>query len=242
MSKSFINSIFQEGGELTKSEKVKALDEISKAINKKMKIIEHNLPIKLKLNKLPESNNDCIPKKIGIQSFAQISGPFNGQIPFYTTAEMPTYSPAIVGMGVGLGFPLNQYGQYGQLSPFGPFVGVQGLAINPFGTTADKLDERLKKAKETLTTIINIRNEFTKLKDKYPPPDAKGEAKDAEGEAKDAEGEAKDAKGDDKDAWFEYVKKNFNPDLKKKFDWVDMGDDKTDDDLLKNIDDILTTD
>lgn len=233
MSKSFINSIFQEGGELTKSEKVKALDEISKAINKKMKIIEHNLFIKLKLNKLPESNNDCIPKKIGIQSFAQISGPFNGQIPFYTTAEMPTYSPAIVGMGmgvgvgVGLGFPLNQYGQYGQLSPFGPFVGVQGLAINPFGTTADKLDERLKKAKETLTTIINIRNEFTRLKDEFPPPDAEGEAKDAEG---------------DDDAWFEYLKKNFNPDLKKKFDWVDMGDDKTDDDLLKNIDDILTTD
>jgi hypothetical protein len=151
MSKSFINTIFQEGGELTKSEKVKALNEISKAINKKMKIIEFDYAIKLKLNKLPENNDDCIPKRIGIQSFAQINGPIKGQIPFYTTTEiaMPSFS------SVSTGYPL---------TPFGPFIGVQGLAINPFGTTADRLDDRLKKAKETLTKIIEIRTELEIIK------------------------------------------------------------------------------
>lgn len=192
MSKSFINSIFQEGGELTKDEKVKALNEISKAINKKMKIIEYDYAIKLKLNKLPESNEDCIPKKIGIQSFAQINGPIRGQIPFYTTVEMPTPSFSTMTTGV-------------PLTPFGPFVGIQGLAINPFGTTADKLDERLKKAKDTLTKIIEIRTELEALK--------------AEGK------KCTDSKET----------------LKKYFDCVDLKD-EIDDELMKRIEEILTTD
>jgi len=149
MSKSFINTIIQNGGELSDSKKVEALNIISKVINKKMKIIEYKYGIQLKLNKLPESNADCIPKKIGIQSFAQINGPFRGQIPLYTTTEIPMPSISNVTTGV-------------PLTPFGPFIGVQGLAINPFGTTADKLDERLKKADETLTKLLEIRNELEK--------------------------------------------------------------------------------
>jgi hypothetical protein len=151
MSKSFINTIIQNGGELTDSKKVEALNIISKAINKKMKIIEYKYGIQIKLNKLPESNADCIPKKIGIQSFAQINGPFRGQIPFYTTTEIAMPSISTVTTGV-------------PLTPFGPFIGVQGLAINPFGTTADKLDERLKKADETLTKLLEIRTELEKKK------------------------------------------------------------------------------
>lgn len=192
MSKSFINSIFQEGGELTKEEKVKVLNEISKAINKKMKIIEYDFKIKLKLNKLSESNDDCIPKKIGIQSFAQINGPIRGQIPFYTTAEIAMPSISTVTTGV-------------PLTPFGPFVGIQGLAINPFGTTADKLDERLKKAKETLTKIIEIRTELEALKAEDKP--------------------CKDSKES----------------VKKYFDCVDLND-ETDEELMKKIEEILTTD
>lgn len=192
MSKSFINSIFQEGGELSKEEKVKALDEISKAINKKMKIIEYEFKIKLKFNKLSESNDDCIPKKIGIQSFAQINGPIKGQIPFYTTAEiaMPSYFPMTAGV---------------PLTPFGPFVGIQGLAINPYGTTADKLDERLKKAKETLTKIIEIRSELETLKAEDKP--------------------CTDSKS-------------------KYFDCIDLKEDKdnADEELMKKIEEILTTD
>lgn len=194
MLKSFINTIFQEGGELTKEEKVKALNEISKAINKKMKIIEYDYAIKLKLNKLSEDNDDCIPKKIGIQSFAQINGPIKGQIPIYTTAEiaMPSYSTVTTGIPLG---------------PFGPYVGIQGLAINPFGTTADKLDERLKKAKETLTKIIEVRTKLEELK---------------------AEGKGC-ADIDSKE------------DIKKYFDCVDLKD-ETDDELMKKIEAILTTD
>lgn len=192
MSKSFINSIFQEGGELTKEEKVKALNEISKAINKKMKIIEYDFKIKLKLNKLSESNDDCIPKKIGIQSFAQINGPIKGQIPFYTTTEIAM--PSISTMTTGV-----------PLTPFGPFVGIQGLAINPFGTTADKLDERLKKAKETLTKIIEIRAELEALRTEGKPC------------------------SDSKET------------VKKYFDCVDLKD-ETDEELMKKIEEILTTD
>lgn len=151
MSKSFINTIIQNGGELTNSQKVEALNIISKAINQKMKIIEYKYGIQLKLNKLPESNADCIPKKIGIQSFAQINGPFRGQIPLYTTTEIAMPSISTVTTGV-------------PLTPFGPFVGVQGLAINPFGTTADKLDERIKKADETLKKLKEIKNGLEKNK------------------------------------------------------------------------------
>lgn len=191
MSKLFINAIFQEGGELSKSDKVKALNEISKAINKKMKIIEYDYGIKLKLNKLSESNDDCIPRRIGIQSFAQINGPIKGQIPFYTTAEIPTLSYSAIASGI----------------PLTPFIGIQSLAINPFGTTADKLDDRLKKAKETLTKIIEIRTKLDALK--------------ADGKKCD-EIDSKD-------------------DIKKYFECVDLND-ETDDDILKKIDDILTTD
>lgn len=152
MSKSFINTIYQEGGELSKLEKVKVLNEISKAINKKMKIIEFDYGIKLKFNKLPENNEDCIPKKIGIQSYAQINGPIKGHIPFYTEISAPIM-PTITTVTSSV-----------PLTPFGPFVGIQSLAINPFGTTADRLDERLKKAKETLEKIIEIRTSFKTLK------------------------------------------------------------------------------
>lgn len=202
MSKSFINVILQKGngnenGKLCKADKVKALNEISKAINNKMKKLEYEYKIKFKLNKLPESNEDCIPKRIGIQSFAQINGPIRGQIPIYTTAEIAMPSISTVDMGV-------------PLTPFGPFVGVQGLAINPFGTTADRLNERIKKAQDTIEKVIEIKKAF---EDKLPN------------------------NNNDNTPCEEIINKN--PDLKKYVDCVKFGDEIDEEELKKRIDLII---
>lgn len=154
MSKLFINTIIQYGGELSDSDKVTILNVASKHINKKMKILEYTYGIQLKLNKLQENNSDCVPRRIGIQTFAQIEGPIQGQIPFYTTTELAVPSVSAVTTGV-------------PLTPYGPIVGVPGLAINPFGSRSDLLKERIEKAIETLSKLKKISNklEATKCED-----------------------------------------------------------------------------
>lgn len=152
MSKLFINAIIQHGGKLSESEKISVLDVVSKHINKKMRIIEYKYGIKLKFPKLPENNSDCARRKIGIQTMVNVDGPIKGTMPIYTTTElpMPTISP------VSMGVPL---------TPFGPYMGVQGLAINPWGNGGNVLEERIKKAKETLEKIIKIENDLKANKD-----------------------------------------------------------------------------
>jgi hypothetical protein len=145
MSKLFIKTIIQYGGDdLSDSDKVAVLNIAAKQINKKMKIIEYKYGIQLKLKRLPESNSDCLPKKIGIQGIAQFDGPFRGQIPYYTNTEITIPSPTISAITTGV-----------PLSPFGPIVGVPSLAINPFGNT-NTLEERIKKANETLEKIVEL--------------------------------------------------------------------------------------
>lgn len=162
MSNLFINSIIQGGSSVSNEEKVKILDLVSKQINKKIKNLEYKHGVKFKFAKLPESNLDCIPRKIGIQTFAQVEGPYRGQIPIYTTAEiaMPVQVPVQVQVPVSvpyLGIPISSYG-FNQA-----YMGVPGFAISPFGQSTSTLEDRIKKAKETLEIIIKITE---KLKNK----------------------------------------------------------------------------
>ena len=150
MSKLFINTIIQHGGDLSTSDQVAVLNVIAKHINKKMKIIEYKYKIQLKFEKLPENNNDCLPKKIGIQGIAQFNGPISGQIPYYTNTEITIPSPTISQVTTGI-----------PLTPFGPIIGVPSLAINPFGNF-NKLEERIKKANENLKIIIELNTKLEK--------------------------------------------------------------------------------
>lgn len=156
MSKLFINTIIQHGGDLSEKDKISVLNIISKQINKKMKIIEYKYGIQLKLLRLPENNSDCIRKKIGIQTVAQISGPLKGQIPFYTTTELSVPTPTISTVSTGV-----------PLTPYGPIIGVPGLATNPFGNNLNKLEDRIKRANEIISILKEIENELkvSKCKD-----------------------------------------------------------------------------
>jgi hypothetical protein len=152
MSNLFIDTIIQHGGKLSDSDKVTTLNIIAKHINKKIKIIEYKYGVQIKLPKLSENNSDCLPRKIGIQTFAQIEGPIRGQIPIYTTTEVavPTQLTAVT-----TAYPI---------TPYGPYVGIPGLAINPFGQASDRLEDRIKKAEETLERIKKISEKLEKLK------------------------------------------------------------------------------
>lgn len=152
MSKLFINTIIQHGGEFTNKEKVSILDVVSKSINKKMKILEYKYGIQLKIERLPERNGDCLPKQIGIQGIAQFDGSFRGSIPYYTTTNIAIPTPTISTVTTGI-----------PLTPFGPVIGVPSLAINPFGNV-DRLDDRIKKATETLKKISELNNNLDELK------------------------------------------------------------------------------
>lgn len=154
MSKLFIDTIIQHGGDLSNKDKVSVLNIVAKHINKKMKIIEYDYKIKLKLDKLPENNSDCAPKTIGIQSIAHLNGPIKGQIPFYTTTQLAIPSPTISAANTAV-----------SLTPFGPVVGAPSLAVNPFGNSCN-LDNRIKKANETLEIIKKITLQLDKLQDK----------------------------------------------------------------------------
>lgn len=154
MSKLFIDTVIQHGGDLSNKDKVSVLNIVSKHINKKMKIIEYDYKIKLKLDKLPENNSDCMPKTVGIQSVANVNGPIKGQIPFYTTTQLAVPSPNISTVNTAV-----------PLTPFGPVVGVPSLAVNPFGNSGN-LDNRIKKANETLEIMKKITLQLDKFNNK----------------------------------------------------------------------------
>lgn len=151
MSKLFINTIVQYGGDLTNNEKVVILNTVSKHINKKMKILEYKYGIKLKLSELPTDNWECLPKSVGIQTFAQIDGPLKGQIPIYTKANLNIPTPSISPVTAGV-----------PITPFGPVVGVPAVAINPFGD-ANTFDERANRANKYLEIIAQIDNQLSNL-------------------------------------------------------------------------------
>lgn len=159
MSKLFVDTIIQHGGDLSDADKVSVLNIASKAINKKMKILEYKYGIQLKLEKLPESNADCLPKKLGIMGVAQIDGPLRGQIPYYTTTQISIPTPTLSTVTTGV-----------PISPFGPIVGVPTLAVNPFGNL-NRLDDRIKKATETLETLVKLNEKLetgVKIEDSDP--------------------------------------------------------------------------
>lgn len=151
MSKLFIDTIIQYGGKLTEAQKLPILDLVAKYINKKMKILEYKYAIQLKIPKLPEKNSDCIQRKIMIPTVTQINSNIHGQLPFYTTAQIALPTPTISTVISGV-----------PLTPYGPIVGVPSLAINPFGSSTNSLDDRIKKAEETLKILIKIDTELKK--------------------------------------------------------------------------------
>ena len=185
MSKIFIDTIIKYAKDLSDSDKVAVLDIVAKHVNKKMKKLEYEYKIKLKIDKLQENNRDCIPIKLGIQGITQIDGPFRGQIPYYTNTQIAIPSPTISTVIAGI-----------PLTPFGPILGVPGLAINPFSTSSStsSFDVRIKKVQETLEIINNLKEKLSKLGDK---------------------------KIDDKD------------ELKKYFDYVDLDEDKPEEEVYK---------
>jgi hypothetical protein len=152
MSKLFINTFVQQGGNLSDSDAVVILNTISKHINKKMKILEYKYGIDLKLERLPEDNWDSIPKKIGIQTIAQIDGPLKGQLPVYTNVDFQIPTPTISTVTTGV-----------PVTPFGPVIGVPTIAINPFGNP-NSLEDRNKKALKYLEIIKSIESQLEKLK------------------------------------------------------------------------------
>jgi hypothetical protein len=154
MSKLFINTITQYGGKPTDSEKVVILNTISKYINKKMRILEYKHAIKLKLSELPTDNWDSVPRSVGLQTFANIDGPFKGQIPIYTKTSINIPTPQIT--------PVTTAVPITPLGPIGPVVGVTGLAVNPFGIS-NTFDERVARASKYLEIIDEINTQLEQV-------------------------------------------------------------------------------
>lgn len=152
MSKLFIDTLVQYGGTLTDKDAVVVLNTVSKHINKKMKILEYRCEIEFKLQRLPEDNWDCLPKKVAVQTMAQLDGPFRGQIPIYTNVDFQIPTPTISTVTTGV-----------PISPFGPVIGVPGIAINPFGNP-NSLEDRNKKALKYLEIIKKIETQLDNLK------------------------------------------------------------------------------
>jgi hypothetical protein len=183
MSKIFIDTIIKYAKDLSDSDKVAVLDIVAKHVNKKMKKLEYDYKIKLKIDKLQENNRDCLPIKLGIQGIAQIDSPFRVQIPYYTNTLLEVPSPTISTVIAGM-----------PLTPLGPILGVPGLAINPFSSSTSSFDVRIKKVQETLEIINNLKEKFIELKD---------------------------------------TKMNDKDDLKKYFDYVDLDEDKPEEEVYK---------
>lgn len=152
MSKLFMETLIQYGGILSDNDEVVVLNTVSKHINKKMKILEYKYQIKFKLECLPEDNWDSIPKKIAVQTMAQIDGPIRGQIPIYTNVDFQIPTPTINAVTTGV-----------PITPFGPVIGVPGIAINPFGNP-NSLEDRNKKALRYLQVIKKIIEDLENLK------------------------------------------------------------------------------
>ena len=156
MSKLFIKTIAQYGGTYTDSQnKVVILNTASKYINKKMKILEYKHGIKLKLSELPTDNWDSVPRSVGIQTFANIDGPLKGRIPIYTKTSINIPTPQITPVTAAL--PITPLG------PLGPILGVQGLAVNPFGNSTT-IDERINMAVKYLNLIADIDGQLEQFK------------------------------------------------------------------------------
>lgn len=152
MSKLFMKSIIQYGGEPSESEKIVVLNTISKSINKKMKNLEYNYKIKLKLSELPVDNWDCLPKNVGFQTFAQIDGPIKGRVPIYTKTSLNIPTPTISTVTAGV-----------PITSFGPVIGVPAISINPFGNS-NNLNDRINIASKYLDIISKITNQLEELK------------------------------------------------------------------------------
>lgn len=154
MDKLFIQTLVQHGKNPNDSEKILVLNKVSKYINKKMKILEYKFKIKLKLEELSTNNWDCMPKTVGLQTYATIDGfgPTKGTIPIYTNVSLPT--PEIIPTITPV--PLTPLG------PFGPIMGVPGLAVNPYGNL-NKLEDRINKVSKYLDIITNINTQLEKL-------------------------------------------------------------------------------
>lgn len=151
MSKLFIENINQYGSGLTRNEVITILNDISKQINKKFKNLEHNHKIKIKLEPLPVSNNDAMPRNIAITTMVNVKGPLRGSFPIQTVVPVsmpvPTIVPAVSGV---------------PLSPFGPVLGVPGYAINPFGSHSSVKD-KITKIKDYLDKYTKMKSDLEKL-------------------------------------------------------------------------------
>lgn len=148
MSKIFLNTILQHGGTLTNSEKVTILNDVSKHINKKIKILEYTYGIKIKLEPLSTDNYDSLPKNISIATVAKIDGPVRGEIPIVTSAQISLPTPTISQVTTGI-----------PLTPYGPILGVPAIGINPFGNTSS-LDEKNKKAIKYIEILRSIKSQL----------------------------------------------------------------------------------
>jgi len=138
MSKLFINTINQNGGDLTKSDTVTILNTISKHINKKFKILEYTFGIKMKLQPLPIDNWVGLPKNIAITTMAHVNGPIKGTIPIQTTVPISLPVPSVTPITAGI-----------PITPFGPILGIPGLAVNQFGNFSS-IEDKINKAKKFL--------------------------------------------------------------------------------------------
>jgi len=119
---------------------------------RKMKNLEYNYKIKLKFPELPIDNWDCLPKNVGIQTFAQIDGPIKGKIPMYTKTSLNIPTPTISTVTAGV-----------PITPFGPVIGVPAISINPFGNS-NNINDRINIASKYLDLISNITNQLEELK------------------------------------------------------------------------------
>jgi hypothetical protein len=154
MSKLFVKTINQYGGELSDSDAVVVLNTVSKHINKKIRILEYKYGIKIKLQPLPENNRDCLPKSVGFHGIAQIEGPLRGQIPFYTNVNLAIPTPSLTPVMTGV--PI------GPIGSISPMIGVPGLAINPFGNQ-NSLEQRNKNALKYLGIIKTITEQLEQV-------------------------------------------------------------------------------
>jgi hypothetical protein len=168
MSKLFIDTFNQHGGKMSDSDAITALNTVSKQINKKMKIIEYKYGIKFKCLPLSESNNDCLPRRIGFQTMAKIDGIVKGQYPIYTEAVLPNIlGPSLTPVTTGI-----------PLTPFGPVMGVPALAVSQpnlgYGMgmgmglgfpQSNSICDRVDKALERVKILTSIEQDLTCLKD-----------------------------------------------------------------------------
>jgi hypothetical protein len=152
MSKIFLKTIIQYGGEYSLEDKITILNEICKVINKKIKKYEEHFGIDIDLKPLSENNFDCSPASVPMQGVAVIDGPIKGEIPYYTNVEIDIPVPQIVQTITPV-----------PLTPFGPVIGVPGIGVNPFGSSSNSYENRLQICIKYLRIIQKICNELNQV-------------------------------------------------------------------------------